>query len=41
MFLSLEGKARKVALELEVEQINNKDGIVAKLDKLYLKDKSN
>ena len=44
MFLSLKGKARDAALELEVaEQINNKDGIkniVAKLDKLYLKDKT-
>ena len=43
VFLSLEGKARQAALELEVEQINNKDGIkniVAKLDKLYLKDKT-
>ena len=43
MFSSLEGKARKAALELEVEQINNKDGIkniVSQLDKLYLKDKT-
>ena len=43
MFLSSEGKAREAALELEVEQIYNKDGIkniVAKLDKLYLKDKT-
>ena len=43
VFLSLQGKAREAALELGVEQINNKDGvknIVAKLDKLYLKDKS-
>ena len=43
VFLSLEGKAREAALELEVEQINNKESIkniVAKLDKLYLKDKT-
>ena len=42
MFLSLEGKAREAALELEVEEIDNKDGIkniVAKLDKFHLKDK--
>ena len=43
VFLSLEGKAREAALESEVEQINNNDGsknIFAKLDKLYLKDKT-
>ena len=43
MFLSLEGKAREAASELEAEQINSKDcikNIVAKLDKLYLKDKT-
>ena len=35
-------KAHEAVLELEVKQINSKDGIeniVAKLDKLYLKDK--
>ena len=43
VFLSLESKACEAASELEVEQINNKDGIkniVAKLDKLYLKDET-
>ena len=43
VFLSLEGRARETALELEVEQITNKDGIkniVAKLDKSFISKKS-
>ena len=34
IFLSLEGKAREAALELEAEQINNKDGIKTLLESL-------
>ena len=42
IFLSLEGKAREAVLELEVEQLNDDNGVakvLAQLDKLYLKDK--
>ena len=42
MFLSIEGKARKVVLELYIDFINDDDGVgimLQQLDKLYLKDK--
>ncbi|XP_066911985.1 uncharacterized protein [Clytia hemisphaerica] len=42
ILLSLEGKAREAALELEVDELNKDDGVskvLAQLDKLYLKDK--
>ena len=42
MFLSIEGKARKVVLELSIDFINDDDGVgimLQQLDKLYLKDK--
>ena len=42
IFLALNGKARETALELSVENLNSDTGVVqllAKLDKLYLKDK--
>ena len=43
VFLTLEGKAREAIIELEVADINHADGlknIIQKLDKLYLKDKT-
>ena len=43
VFFTLEGKACEAAIELEVEEINHKDGIkniIKKLDKLYLKDQT-
>ena len=43
IFLTLEGKAREVVLELEVEKLSWDDGvknIIEKLGKLYLKDKT-
>ena len=43
IFLSLDGRAREAVLELEVVKISAKDGvknIIAKLDSLYLKDKT-
>ena len=43
LVLSLQGKAREAALELEVDEMNADDGIdkvVAKLDGLYLKDEN-
>ena len=42
IFLSLEGKAREAVLELEIDEMNEDDGVkkvLAQLDKLYLKDK--
>ena len=42
IFLSLDGKAREIVLELDIEVMNNDDGVekvLEQLDKLYLKDK--
>ena len=41
IFLSLEGKAREAVLEVDLEELNEVDGVekvLAKLDQLYLKD---
>ena len=43
LVLSLEGKAREAALELEIEELNSDDGmkiLLSKLDGLYLKDEN-
>ena len=43
IFLTLEGRAQEAILELDVEVISAKTGvnsIIAQLDKLYLKDKT-
>ena len=42
IFLSLEGKAREVVLEIDIDNLDKDDGverILTQLDKLYLKDK--
>ena len=43
IFLTLEGKAREAVLEVDIAQLNHKDGVknlTAKLDSLFLKDRT-